>query len=754
MNFFAWGNLFFAMGGAIPIIIHLLHRQKYKRVPWAAMEFLLQAIKKTQRRLRLENLILLLLRILLMILLALAIAGPYLKAAPALLPSQTDVHHLIVVDNSYSMGFKRGSKSYLDLARDAADKLVDSFDRRLSEADRVSVLLASAYPETHLGQSNKIRTIKEQIGAIKLSHNSSSMYRTFQLAAETMRNSRNQEQRIYLFTDLQRTGWEGADDVEAKRFAELLKGLTAKPGVKVSLIDVGAGAVAADNRAVTGLRVSDNVVSVKQYTVFTADLYNWSNVSYPSVEVKFLVDGSLAGTVVTPLPPNSPMSVTYRHEFLEPGPHFVEAAIDPDQLDVDDRRFLALDVKAGIQVLIVDGEPETPPDHSDADYLKLMLTHSPYNVTGPVTAEMFTGEALDRFDFVALCNVQSMTQDKIERLEEYVRRGGGLFINLGDRVDRASWNELLWKDGKGLLPGEIGEVGGSSPEIQPRIPLHVRRYENRHPMFSKFTGPFSRAPFGLVFYQHLKLEKADPESVLADLDDPLNSPLFVEKRFGDGKVLVYTSTIDEEWSDRLAGAPPFGAMIWQLSPWLASRPLAGKNLQVGEPIHLQLASDQYARLFDVETPQEGRVTTAPDAPRPDSKWFSVFYPGRPQRKPEDGKPPTNEGLRHAGRYALIRPKTGPQDEERLVSYFACNLPPRSGAPEELLRCEGNLERIEPPDLEKRYPDFKFEVVGRERPQEAAAPARTSFLWRYVLYVMLAFMAAETFLAWYFGRYKQ
>ena len=90
------------------------------------------------------------------------------------------------------------------------------------------------------------------------------------------------------------------------------------------------------------------------------------------------------------------MTVTWRHEFLEPGPHVVEASIDPDGLDLDDRRWLALDVKPGIQVLIVDGEPENPPEHSDADYLKLLLTHSPYNVSGPVTTEMFTGDDLAR----------------------------------------------------------------------------------------------------------------------------------------------------------------------------------------------------------------------------------------------------------------------------------------------------------------------------------------------------------------------
>src|SRR5258706_4636341 len=132
MGFFNPGLMWFALGGAVPVIIHLLHRQKYRRVQWAAMEFLLAAIKKTQRRLRIENLILLLIRILLMVLLALAISRPFLQASPLSILAETDTHHILVIDNSYSMGYKKGSKSNLDNAREAADKVLDSFLAKIS----------------------------------------------------------------------------------------------------------------------------------------------------------------------------------------------------------------------------------------------------------------------------------------------------------------------------------------------------------------------------------------------------------------------------------------------------------------------------------------------------------------------------------------------------------------------------------------------------------------------------------------------
>lgn len=424
---------------------------------------------------------------------------------------------------------------------------------------------------------------------------------------------------------------------------------------------------------------------------------------------------------------------------------------------MDDHRYLALDVKQSIEVLIIDGEPESAPKYSCADYLKLMLAGQ-HNITGPVTPDMFTGEGLDKIDVVALCNVQALTQDKVAKLEEFVRRGGGLFVTLGGKVDRGSYNELLYKENMGLLPAELSSVGGMSPEIQPRVPLNIRSYNGAHAMFDWCTGVFTRAPYSLIFYQYYRLEKVDLERVLADLTDPANSPLLVEKKFGEGKVVLYTGTIDEEWSyDKLAGTPAFAAMIWELFPYLASRPLSAKNLAIGEPIQLAMRAYHYTRTFVLDTPGEGQVATSPEPPQENGDWFTIFYPGKPVRgKQDDGKPPTNEGLKFAGKYTLIRPKTGPEpeNEERVVSYYACNLQPRTPSAEEIVSAEGNLDRISAEDLRKRYPDFKFELVGAAEKAKDDTTRTASNLWRYLLYLLCGALALESFLAWFFGRAKQ
>ena len=75
---------FFAAAGltvAVPIVIHLLFRQRVRTVPIGSLKFLMQVIHEHQRRRRLRQWILLALRALALLLLAMLFARPYLDAS-------------------------------------------------------------------------------------------------------------------------------------------------------------------------------------------------------------------------------------------------------------------------------------------------------------------------------------------------------------------------------------------------------------------------------------------------------------------------------------------------------------------------------------------------------------------------------------------------------------------------------------------------------------------------------------------------
>ncbi len=112
--------------GSIPLIIHLLNRRRFKRITWAAMEFLLAAIQKNRRRMKLENLLVLLLRIAVLVLLALAFAQPFLgKDNPLKLGGGVRVCRIFILDDSYSMGYQSGTGTPFDLAKRLSDGVLN-----------------------------------------------------------------------------------------------------------------------------------------------------------------------------------------------------------------------------------------------------------------------------------------------------------------------------------------------------------------------------------------------------------------------------------------------------------------------------------------------------------------------------------------------------------------------------------------------------------------------------------------------------
>src|SRR5437588_668118 len=121
MGFLAPTMLWGAAAAAIPVALHFFFRSRYRTVPCAAMKFLLTSIEQTSRRLRFQELVLLILRCAVLILLALALARPLSTVARG--AGQGDaVDAVLVFDTSYSMGAADGAVDRLSRAREAALK--------------------------------------------------------------------------------------------------------------------------------------------------------------------------------------------------------------------------------------------------------------------------------------------------------------------------------------------------------------------------------------------------------------------------------------------------------------------------------------------------------------------------------------------------------------------------------------------------------------------------------------------------------
>ena len=215
---------FFAAGAAamaIPIIIHLLNRRRFKVVQWAAMVFLLQAMRKNRRRLKFEQWLLLAVRCALMLLIGIALARPMGcdNNSLASLAGQRNGLHVFILDNSYSMAYeadRAGAKTHFDQAKLIVKGMMD----RVLHGGESVVVLTAARPATAIiaKPTYSLDACHAAIDAIEQSYAGTDLAMAISKATQIARDEAKQPNKfLYVISDGTRSAFEGAQ-------AEALKG--------------------------------------------------------------------------------------------------------------------------------------------------------------------------------------------------------------------------------------------------------------------------------------------------------------------------------------------------------------------------------------------------------------------------------------------------------------------------------------------------------------------------------------------------
>ncbi len=434
--------LLWAIAAVVPVLIHLWSRRKYDEVPWAAMRFLLAAIRKNARRWRIEQLILLAIRILILLLLAIALADPIV----ALLGDGAsggshggDTHSIVVIDASYSMYYRRADATRFKAAKELASELV----RRSLQGDGFT-LVSLADPPTVVVREPvfdresmvaEIAQLRRTDGGADLTATLAEVERV--LDRTSARESRLRQHRICIFTDLGRNTW---GTVVGEEVRATLRRLAQK--AELRLFDVGQSG--GQNVALTRLSAAQGVATVGAPIRLDIELENVGNQDRPQQKVQLLVDGQRVAEIEANVSAGGRANVSAVHRFQTPGAHVVEARLNDDRLEADNRRWLSMTVRSTLEVLCVEGKSGSA--HNVALALEPSATLQTH-VRPVVRSEIaLLEEDLTRYDCIFLCNVGRFGSDEAHLLRRFLERGGGIVVFLGDQVQGANYNSILGPD--------------------------------------------------------------------------------------------------------------------------------------------------------------------------------------------------------------------------------------------------------------------------------------------------------------------
>jgi hypothetical protein len=750
------GMLWWLAAAAAPLLIHLLFRRRYREVPWAAVAFLLAALQKSSRRLRAEQWILLAVRTAIIICVVMAVAGPYwelLNGAPAI---GQPAHKILVIDGSYSMGYKPAEKTRFELAKQFAREIIG----RSSPGDGFSLVLMSAPPRVIVGTptyvSDEARAALAQIAGatagvdtsdvrrkadddelvkdirdLELPHGGGNLAETLNRVEDLIARTRREAPRlatteVYFLTDLGRTTWDLSSLAGGAQIRDKLTNLT--ESTRVEVIDLGQDH--SENAAIVGLKSTQQVYTTGGPVVFQADVRNFGTQTH-HLQIELLVDGQRFQQRTLDIAAGGQQTVPFSHRFEAPGEHSVEARLsgDPlDRLDIDDHRWLAVPVRQAIEALIVNGEGS----REQARYLFNAL--DPYRDGSeplPVhVEEMSDGRLLEtdlrRFDCVLLSNVAQFTPAEARILANYATGGGGLIFFLGDRVDAGNYNQELGGGRPGaphLLPAKL-----AGPANAGQYRFDPRGYND--PVVREFQGNQNAGLLNTAISRYFKIERPqsrDDTRVALGIGETGDPAIVAAPIHGEGSNDRGGTSIVVALPASFASIDPVSRAPWSNWPMKYSFPPvmqnlllaaigpqgADRNLLVGRTIESSVPGGQYGGSVMVERPDRRKEQIRLAARSGGDRWSYA----------------------DTWRSGVYRAEFGSSGDARL---FAVNVDSR----------ESDLAKVSAAALPEQLSVVEGASSIEHRPLvELGARVEGQ---RWFLYAALGLLLLETTLAWYFG----
>ncbi len=548
---------------AIPVLAHLLRRQKLPRQTLPTVTFLHRIHATRAARLRVVDLLLLLARVGLVALLVLIAAAPYRVVHSSLLDRQ---HALaIVFDDSLSMSAVYEGRTLIERA---AELSIDQI-RRLPEGSEASVVLAGKPPRVWVRRRAELSMIESAFEELEArSTRAGALCDAVRSAVELLLESELADRRLLVLSDF--TDGARADECEWPRH-----------GIRVGFETVSTPN--ADNRriaavdlvrppnATDGLRLEVQIEGVETDAAQKVRLRQKGQETQRA-EVRW-DEGRGQATLA-----------------IEPGvtDAVVELKLDPDDVLLADNVRGVLLRSDTVHVLLVDGDPHPDPRKRETAFLSHALGVAPRVgrsfAVETLDAQDLSESAIIRSDVMVLANV-TLDEKWLPLAQRFVGAGGSAWITAGDRVNPRAYGSLL----RELLPGRYTSI-----RIEDR-PLSLRSNELPEVEQAKVWGrmPIAETSLG-----------AEVTARFAD-----GAPAMVEHRYRSGRVAMLATSIDDAWTD-LPYQPVFVPFVLDTLQRLAGR--SEHAVEPHEPVSLPGSTS--SQRIQVVTPT-GRTLDLPEGDR-------------------------------------------------------------------------------------------------------------------------------------------
>jgi len=583
---------------AIPVVIHLIGRQRYYKQEFSTLRFLKQLEIDLIRKLKIRQVLLLILRILLILLLILVFARPYRTTrSPGIYVGKGETLYLIV-DNSLSMQARTKGKTLLEIAKSGVLSAAEQIDYP------VYIKLIEA---THSQKIKDFGLITDPTGieailtGVEVSNRSGSINQAIFAIQADLNSRRELNPAIWVLSDFQNPDFQMNPSLD-----EFIK----ETKSRLIFFPVSGNY---ENVAVSSLSVPGQLFRQDQPVQVRGFLSNWNSETVEVPVSLFLGDQKLGQALLT-VPAFEEAHVRFEFIPSSPGFHQARLKIADDNLMMDNQRYFPLSIPDQIQVLIVSRNPE------DSRYIKRALGVDEASVihVKMTSIGLFPAEDLAQYDLLIFSNVDELPISAKTKIGFYIEMNRGLLIFPGTDCTPEKFN-TLWAGKYGFPKWRTTRTA------KPDQYLKFGNIDAAHPVFNRLLRDKNSFEYSPEFYTIPGFSIGKNHSVLATFED--NTPFIIEANLTGSRGIMMASAPVKGWSNlHLTGF--FPAIMNRLVFYLSQQGMPELDLVCGDTLRISPSKLNIRTDLSVHTPDKRQIKLALGVDDPilfDKTDFPGFY---------------------------------------------------------------------------------------------------------------------------------
>ena len=588
MSFLSSKMLLGLLAMIVPVLIHLLQKRRVVNMPFSTLRFLKKVSAKTVRSARVENVLLLALRCSVVGVVALAAARPVLSGLAARFAGgQVPRVIALVIDQSYSMSYRVGDKTRLEVAKEMASAVLD----HCKPGDSVAIIGATDRARGFIPEPTvEIEVARKALDSIQITEGASNFAAALRAAQQAVSKRDNGKRQIFVFTDSQPRSWKF--EPEAVMNADWKNS-------DVALIVTHTDATQGANIALAGVEFSSMFVSPGSVVRGMASVENFSEARAEQLLEVRSGDDLLAERAVEA---EAGQRVSIPFEFQVPsgasGPALAGVvSLSGDRVTMDDKRYFALSMAQPAKVLCVeagDGPEKVRPGFFLRKAFAAGTTGATVKTVSPAELDELN---VDPYSAVFVLGVSALSDRAVVRLGKYLEAGGTVAVFTGDSMSAPAWERVEW------MPAKIRE------QIEfPAGRLQSRLLEPQHPLFVSWDA---KLPFpSLGQRKAFKFEQRKGARALVSIGEDI--PFLLLGTAGQGRVIILNATADLAWGN-FPVSPVFLPILQEIGRLANVRSGSDKAVLVGEAVALPRGLPRDTP-FIVRTPSSETIVAAIGAP--------------------------------------------------------------------------------------------------------------------------------------------